>query len=83
VRVKPAESVATVLDAVRPLRRHLQTVGVAGLDAGEIEDLSEGLARLGGARVAPLEAAPWPPPWWHHDGMGSLTSLVRWTDIEK
>jgi hypothetical protein len=83
VRVKPAASLAAVLDAVRPIRRHLQTVGVAGLTADDLEDLSEGLARLGGARVAPLEAAPWPPPWWHHDGMGSLTSLVRWTDIEK
>jgi hypothetical protein len=81
VRVKPAESPAEVLEAVRPWRRHLQTVGVAGLDAS-LAPLAEGLARLGAVRVAPLHDVPFPPAWWHHDGEGPLGALVRWTDLE-
>jgi hypothetical protein len=82
-RVVPVRSVEEVLRIVGPFRRHLQTVGVAGLDPDALHRLAEGLARLGAARVAPLEAAPWPPPWWHHDGLGPLRALVRWTDVEE
>jgi hypothetical protein len=81
-RITPVSSVHELLSSVAPFRRHLQTVGFAGLDQAQLEMLAEGLARMGSARVAPLEAAPWPPPWWHHDGMGPLTALVRWTDVE-
>jgi hypothetical protein len=82
VRIKSVASIDDLIDSVRPYRRHLQTVGVAGLDTRLTRRLGEGLAGLGGARIAPLEGAPWPPPWWHHDGTGPLASLVRWTDVE-
>jgi hypothetical protein len=83
VRVKPIAGVDALLEVVRPFRRHLQTVGTGGLSAGTRMELAEGLARLGPVRVATLESAPWPPPWWNHDGMGPLTSLVRWSDLEE
>ena len=83
VRVKAIRSVDELLRLVGPYYRHLQTVGVAGLDAATLSSLGEGLARLGPTRVAPLDSAPWPPPWWHHDGMGPLTSLLRWSDLEE
>jgi len=82
VRVKPARSLDVVLDAVRPFRHHLQTVAVAGLQHEVLLELAERLAQLGAVRVAPLGAAPWPPPWWNHDGVGPLAALVRWTDVE-
>lgn len=82
-RVVPVGSVEAVLQALGRFRRHLQTVAVAGLAPATLELLSEGLARLGAARIAPLESAPWPPPWWHHDGLGPLSALVRWTDSEE
>jgi len=82
VRIKPARSLDVVLDAVRPFRHHLQTVAVAGLERDLLLELAERLARLGAVRVAPLGAAPWPPPWWNHDGVGPLAALVRWTDVE-
>jgi hypothetical protein len=83
VRVKPADGIEQLLEVVRPFSRHLQTVGVAGLDARVLRALAEGLSRIGPVRIAPMELAPWPPPWWHHDGMGPLTSLVRWSDLEE
>jgi hypothetical protein len=83
VRVKAAASVTALLEAVRPFHRHLQTVGVAGLDEATLSELAEGLARLAPIRLAPLESAPWPPPWWHHDGMQPLGSLLRWSDLEE
>ena len=82
VRVKPAASSSVVLGAVQPFRSYLQTVGVTGLEPEALAALAEGLARLGVVRVAPLARAPWPPAWWHHDGMGPLRALVRWTDLE-
>jgi hypothetical protein len=82
VRVKAASSTETILEAVRPFRRHLQTVGVAGLEDAARTELAEGLSRLGSVRIASLAGAPWPPPWWHHDGMGPLAALVRWSDLE-
>ena len=82
IRVKPVAGVKALLEVVRPFRRHLQTVGIAGLADATATELAEGLARLGPVRIAPLETAPWPPPWWHHDGVGPLASLLRWTDLE-
>ena len=47
------------------------------------EAMGEALASIGASRVTSLSDAPWPPPWWHHDGGGPLRSLVRWTDLER
>jgi hypothetical protein len=81
IRVKPVSDVLEVPALLRPLASHLQTVAVEGV-ADRLDELTEGLARAGAVRVCPLRSAPWPPPWWHHDGLGSLRSLVRWVDRE-
>jgi hypothetical protein len=81
VRVKPVEDLREVVDALRPVGPHLQTVGLAG--AGErAMELAEALARIGVSRVAGFEDVPFPPPWWHHDGRGGLEALLRWVDLE-
>ena len=81
VRVKPVADVLEVPALLASLRSHLQTVAVEGV--GErVDELTEMLARIGVVRVSTMRTAPWPPPWWHHDGMGPLRSMVRWVDRE-
>lgn len=81
-RVRPvADARRPWTGLLAPFRHHLQTVAVAGLGS-RTEEVAELLARAGGVRVTSLERAPWPPPWWHHDGEGPLRSLIRWIDLE-
>ena len=83
-RTVHVHSVADALDApalLEPVGRHLQTVGVAGL--GErIEEVAAALGKVGAVRICPLGDVPFPPPWWHHDGRGPLSVLLRWVDLE-
>jgi hypothetical protein len=59
----------------------LQTVALAGW--GERRDeVASVLAEAGAVRITSPAAAPWPPPWWHHDGRGPLRELIRWADLE-
>lgn len=81
VRVRPVDDASDVPRLLSPLARHLQTVAVAGLGE-ETAALAEGLARVGVTRVTSFDAAPFPPPGWHHDGRGALEALVRWVDLE-
>ncbi|MCG6989269.1 MAG: hypothetical protein LJF06_13965 [Gemmatimonadetes bacterium] len=81
VRVKPVAHAARVAELVAPYSAHLQTVAVAGL-GGETEAVAEALARVGVTRVTAFADVPFPPPWWHHDGLGPLGALVRWVDLD-
>ena len=45
--------------------------------------LAEAFCRAGATRVTSFEKAPWPPPWWHHDGASVLAGLIRWIDLEE
>ncbi len=81
VRVKPVSDVFDVPYLVAPFRRSLQTVGVSGCGERR-EPLANALADAGVTRLAPLSAVPFPPAWWHHDGQGPLSALVRWVDLE-
>ena len=81
VRVKPVSDVFEVPSLVAPFRRSLQTVGVSGC-GDRRERLANALADAGVTRVAPLSAVPFPPAWWHHDGQGPLSALLRWVDLE-
>ncbi|HSW30226.1 MAG TPA: acyl-CoA reductase [Longimicrobiales bacterium] len=81
VRVKPVADVLDLPRLVSPLGRHLQTVAVAGCGT-RLERLAGALTEVGVSRVAGFDAAPFPAPWWHHDGQGPLRALVRWADLE-
>lgn len=81
VRVKPVSDILEAPSLVSPFRRSLQTVGLAGCGERR-ERLANALADVGVTRVAPLSAVPFPPAWWHHDGQGPLTALLRWVDLE-
>lgn len=81
VRVTPVAALEAVPALLEHLSPFLQTVALEG--AGDRRrPLAEALARVGAVRVTSLQSAPWPPPWWHHDGAGPLQVLLRWTDLE-
>lgn len=82
VRVVPVEGVSEAMDLLLPWATYLQTVGVARLGK-ERPAVMEGLAHLGVSRITELARVPWPPPWWHQDGLSPLRSMVRWTDSEE
>lgn len=82
VLVHAASSVQDLVARLRPIGHFLQTVGVAGFDARQAEQLAIAVAAVGATRVSPIAAMPWPPPAWHHDGNGPLRELVRWLDLE-
>jgi hypothetical protein len=81
VRVKPVDDVLTVPALLAPVRRYLQTAGVA-LPEARLLALADRLGRLGLDRVCPLGQMPDPSPGWHHDGRYNVLDLLRWTDIE-
>jgi hypothetical protein len=81
VRIKPIHDVGAVPALLSPFGDHLQTVAVAGVEAG-LEALARALVSVGVSRITRFDAVPFPPPGWHHDGQGSLSALVRWADVE-
>ena len=82
IYVKPvSDAVMDLPPLVTPVRRYLQTCGVAA-DAERRRALAEALGRLGVDRVCPLGRMGDVAPTWHHDGRFNLLELLRWTDIE-
>jgi Acyl-CoA reductase (LuxC) len=81
VRVHPVADIADIPARLTPVRRYLQTAGVA-LPTSRLRPLAETLGRLGVTRFCGLDRMPWPTLSWHHDGRCNLLDLVRWTDIE-
>lgn len=82
VIVRPFSDLEDLRTSLRPLARHLQTVGIAGL-GDRTDDVATALGALGASRVVPFGEVPFPPPWWHHDGRGPLLDLVRWVDLTR
>ncbi len=81
VRVKPLVDLAELPNLLRPVSRHLQTVGTA-LSRERRDRLADALAPLGVCRVCPIGEMPHPPLYWHHDGGFNLLPLLKWTAIE-
>lgn len=82
VYVKPvADLLVDVPALVEPVRKYLQTCGVAAPEERR-RALAEQLGRLGLDRVCPLGRMGDVAPTWHHDGRSSLLDLLRWTDLE-
>ena len=81
VYVKPVSDLDEVPELLRDVRAHLQTVALSGA-TGKRQALAMALGRVGVTRITSFEGAPWPPPWWHHDGASVFGGLVRWVDLE-
>lgn len=83
VRVHPVREAWEACTHLAPLGAHLQTIGLTGLQPAPRERLAAELGQIGAVRICPLPEVPFPPPWWHHDGQGPLTPLLRWVDLEE
>lgn len=83
IKIAPCASVERLARVLAPEARSLQTVGMAGLAGVEARALADALAGLGASRLVPIRDMSFPPAWWHHDGMGPLRSLVRWSEWEE
>lgn len=81
LRIHSVEGIDDVLGLVEPLRRDLQTVGVA-CSPETLEAWSDALGACGVDRICAVGSMPEPAAGWHHDGVGNLTALIRWVDIE-
>ena len=82
VSLFPTPDLCGVAASLEEVGGYLQTVAVDG--AGDrLPMLAEALCRAGATRVTSFEKAPWPPPWWHHDGASVFAGLLRWIDLEE
>lgn len=81
VQLRAVDRLADALELLGPVRRYLQTAGVA-VSPERLTALATRLGELGVDRVCPLGQMPDPSPSWHHDGRPNLLDLLRWTDIE-
>ncbi|MBG6219011.1 hypothetical protein IWX75_003499 [Arthrobacter sp. CAN_A6] len=81
LRVHPVDGMGDVERLAAPVRRYLQTAGVA-CSPDRLTDWAQALGRCGVDRICAVGQMPEPAAGWHHDGRGNLTALVRWVDIE-
>jgi hypothetical protein len=81
VRVHPVSGVPGLVEALKPLRRHLASVGVGGF-ADQRRELARALLELGASRICSLGTMQSPPLSWCHDNQGLLLPLARFGDIE-
>ncbi len=81
VTLVPIPDLSDVTGSLGEFGRHLQTVAIE-CSQDRMPMLAESLSRAGATRVTSFEEAPWPPPWWHHDGASVLAGLIRWIDLE-
>ena len=81
VSLVPTPDLCDVAGSLGEVGRYLQTVAVEGAE-DRLPILAEALGRAGATRVTSFEKAPWPPPWWRHDGASVFTGLIRWIDLE-
>ena len=82
VSLFPTSDLCGVADALGEVGRYLQTVAVEGAE-DRLPTLAEALYRAGATRVTSFKQAPWPPPWWRHDGASVFGGLIRWIDLEE
>lgn len=81
VRVVAVDDLAALPSGLRPLRRYLQTIGMA-VAHDRLDGLARALAECGVTRICPLGRMQHPPAAWHHDGRPSLLELIRCVDME-
>ena len=81
VSLFPTPDLCVVAGSLGEVGGYLQTVAIEGAE-DRLPMLAEALCRAGATRVTSFEKAPWPPPWWHHDGASVFAGLVRWIDLE-
>ncbi len=64
--------------AIAPVRSWLGAIGIWPAHP----EFAERVCHLGASRVCALGAMQFPPATWHAEGIGNLSSLIRWVDFE-
>ena len=82
VTLVPTPDLCGVAGSLGEFGRFLQTVAIECAE-DRLPMLAEAVCRAGATRVTSFEKAPWPPPWWRHDGASALAGLIRWIDLEE
>lgn len=81
VWVLPIPELSALEALLQPVRRYLQTAGVA-VGPDRISGLADVLTTAGLDRICPLGQMGDAPPTWHHDGRFHVLDLLRFTDLE-
>ena len=81
VWVKPLADAADLPALLAPVRRYLQTAGVAA-GPERLETVAALLSDLGVDRVCPIGQMGDPPVTWHHDGRFNVLDFLRFADLE-
>jgi len=81
VWIKAVDDLSEVASLLLPLRRSLQSIGLACPERRQ-SALVSALARAGGCRICPIGKMQLPPLLWHHDGQPRLLPLLRFVDLE-
>ncbi len=82
VRLWSVNDIFQIIRELKPVGPFLQNAAVAIGDERETEFI-EKLAELGVARITSPGNMPVPSMMWHHDGIATLSALLRWCDMEK
>ncbi len=82
IRIHPVESPSGLYTALKPLSPGLAAVAIPGFSSNFIE-LSTLLSQLGASRLCLPGRMHAPPMDWHHDNLGVLRPLARFSDIER
>ncbi|MBW1900335.1 MAG: hypothetical protein JRJ20_01740 [Deltaproteobacteria bacterium] len=82
VRVWEVDDIFDILKVLKPVGPFLQNAAVSVGDERESE-LIRRLSELGVTRITSPGNMPLPSLMWHHDGIATLASLLRWCDVEK
>ncbi len=83
-RMARVHPIGDLRELPRLLSCHTPSLQTVALEAKGVrrEQFAKELADIGALRITTLAGMPWPPAWWHHDGMAPLGSLIRWVDLE-
>ncbi|MBW2712433.1 MAG: hypothetical protein JRC77_01640 [Deltaproteobacteria bacterium] len=82
IRIHPVESPSGLYTALKPMSPGLAAVAIPGFSSNFVE-LSTLLSQLGASRLCLPGRMHAPPIDWHHDNLGVLRPLARFSDIER
>jgi hypothetical protein len=81
VYVKPIADLMIAKTLLVDSENCLQTVAIVGAVSRK-ENIAASLTQVGVTRVTSFRQAPWPKPWWHHDGRSVFQGLFKLIDVE-
>lgn len=81
IRVHPAASLESVIEALGPAAAQLATVAIAGFGARR-SSVARAFAVLGASRICRPGRMQSPALGWHHDGRSPVLPMLRLGDVE-